>query len=217
MDCHYTTTPRHCSKLSLFSHTLSTLYLCVCLSFFPSLFLLLPLLSFRFEVQLDVLKQLGDRLDAQLQQMEADLAKIPREQAARRRATQIKLSRDYQKVELAAKNLILEARRKKAQVAEQQRQALASAVNKGDASEEERIALELQLQQESLNEEIMREREEEIRNINRGMHQVNEIYKVRSCILYTLFCVCDQVQEDELEDEFVLVVLGSGGVVLPTD
>ena len=28
-----------------------------------------------------------------------------------------------------------------------------------------------------LHEEIMREREEEIRNINRGMHQVNEIYK----------------------------------------
>jgi len=28
-----------------------------------------------------------------------------------------------------------------------------------------------------LNEEIMREREEEIKSINRGMHQVNEIYK----------------------------------------
>ena len=28
-----------------------------------------------------------------------------------------------------------------------------------------------------LHEEIMREREAEIRNINRGMHQVNEIYK----------------------------------------
>jgi syntaxin 7 len=28
-----------------------------------------------------------------------------------------------------------------------------------------------------MNEQIMREREEEIRNINRGMHQVNEIYK----------------------------------------
>lgn len=28
-----------------------------------------------------------------------------------------------------------------------------------------------------MNEEIMREREEEIQNINRGMHQVNEIYK----------------------------------------
>mmetsp|Transcript_12859 Transcript_12859/g.29016 ORF Transcript_12859/g.29016 Transcript_12859/m.29016 type:complete len:84 (-) Transcript_12859:189-440(-) len=28
-----------------------------------------------------------------------------------------------------------------------------------------------------LAEQIMREREDEIRNINRGMHQVNEIYK----------------------------------------
>ena len=28
-----------------------------------------------------------------------------------------------------------------------------------------------------INEEIMREREEEIRNIHKGMHQVNEIYK----------------------------------------
>jgi t-SNARE complex subunit (syntaxin) len=28
-----------------------------------------------------------------------------------------------------------------------------------------------------LAEDIMREREEEIRNINRGMHQVNEIFK----------------------------------------
>jgi t-SNARE complex subunit (syntaxin) len=31
--------------------------------------------------------------------------------------------------------------------------------------------------QQRLDEEIMREREEEIRTINRGMHQVNEIYK----------------------------------------
>ena len=37
---------------------------------------------------------------------------------------------------------------------------------------------QLLLQQEDrLQEEIMREREEEIRNINRGMHTVNEIYK----------------------------------------
>ena len=30
---------------------------------------------------------------------------------------------------------------------------------------------------QGLSEQIMREREEEIKNINRGMHQVNEIYK----------------------------------------
>ena len=35
----------------------------------------------------------------------------------------------------------------------------------------------MRLSVQRLNEEIMREREEEIRNINRGMHQVNEIYK----------------------------------------
>lgn len=33
----------------------------------------------------------------------------------------------------------------------------------------------------------MREREEEIRNIHKGMHQVNEIYKVRILSLYQLF------------------------------
>ena len=33
------------------------------------------------------------------------------------------------------------------------------------------------LLKQKLHEEMMREREEEIRNINKGMHQVNEIYK----------------------------------------
>jgi syntaxin 7 len=37
--------------------------------------------------------------------------------------------------------------------------------------------IQQQLEQDRLNEEIMREREEEIRKINRGMHTVNEIYK----------------------------------------
>lgn len=34
-----------------------------------------------------------------------------------------------------------------------------------------------------INEEIMREREEEIKNIHKGMHTVNEIYKVWFCII----------------------------------
>jgi t-SNARE complex subunit (syntaxin) len=37
--------------------------------------------------------------------------------------------------------------------------------------------IQQQLEQDRLNEEIMREREEEIRKINKGMHTVNEIYK----------------------------------------
>ena len=37
--------------------------------------------------------------------------------------------------------------------------------------------MQLQMQEDRLAEEIIREREEEIRNINKGMHTVNEIYK----------------------------------------
>lgn len=36
----------------------------------------------------------------------------------------------------------------------------------------------MKLQDDRVTEEIMREREEEVRKINQGMHQVNEIYKV---------------------------------------
>ena len=167
----------------------------------------------RFDVQVDVLKQLGTRLEAQLKEQEADIAALPREQAARQRSTYIKLSRDFQRVEVTFKNLVLEVRRKRAKLDDQKRQALsATTANTTNATEEERIGLELQLQQEvsqerrtmhmqichpltiyihltlfekqRLNEEIMREREEEIRSINRGMHQVNEIYKVRFCTFF---------------------------------
>ena len=40
-----------------------------------------------------------------------------------------------------------------------------------------------------INEEIMREREEEIKNIHKGMHTVNEIYKVWFCIVSVVW-VC---------------------------
>jgi t-SNARE complex subunit (syntaxin) len=50
-----------------------------------------------------------------------------------------------------------------------------------------------------LNEEIMREREEEIRNINRGMHQVNEIYKDLAHIVGSQQDHIDRI-ETQMED-----------------
>lgn len=50
-----------------------------------------------------------------------------------------------------------------------------------------------------LHEEIMREREEEIRNINRGMHQVNEIYKDLAHIVGTQQEQIDSI-ETQMED-----------------
>jgi hypothetical protein len=52
-----------------------------------------------------------------------------------------------------------------------------SSMDDTNVFEQHRIQQQLQIQEDRLHEEIMREREEEIRNINKGMHTVNEIYK----------------------------------------
>merc|ERR1711935_578355 len=59
----------------------------------------------------------------------------------------------------------------------------------------ESFKLQLTQQQDRIYEDIMREREEEIRNINKGMHQVNEIYKDLAHIIGS-----QQEQVDEVEE-----------------
>jgi hypothetical protein len=72
--------------------------------------------------------------------------------------------------------LQLEARRKKSAATAAREQQNQHTEETNDESNQLR---QIQMQQDRINEEIMREREEEIRNINQGMHTVNEIYKVR--------------------------------------
>ena len=179
------------------------------------------------------MQQLGGKLETNLKLQETQLNSTKREEASKRRATLIKLTRDFRSVEVVYKNLVLDTRRRKARIYEQkQQQYNVSSSNNTENNNnstggpemqgqaDQGMQLELQLQQEvslscwkyveppsapwvlthcivcfppsqqRLNEEIMRERENEIRNINRGMHQVNEIYKVCWCfssrILYLL-------------------------------
>jgi len=102
----------------------------------------------RYDVQADVLLQLGDKLETNLQAQEMQLEQMPREQAAKRRATLVKLNRDFRKIEAVYKNLVLDARRKRAYQA-QHKQPIAHNVPMSDMSQEEqRIQLELQLQQD---------------------------------------------------------------------
>jgi len=54
------------------------------------------------------------------------------------------------------------------------------------AMTEEGMRWQMQIQEDKINEEIMQEREEEIKNIHKGMHQVNEIYKVGRALVYCL-------------------------------
>lgn len=155
-----------------------------------------------------------------LRTMETQLDQIPRTEAARRRATLVKLGRDFARIQAIYKNIVSETKRKRARLA-QAKPLDVEHRQEPPTEEEERIQLELQLQQDvsfdtllggtnaysvmscltftskkRLNEEIMREREYEIRNINRGMHQVNEIYKDLANIVGS-----QQEQIDQIETQ----------------
>jgi len=125
---------------------------------------------------------------------------MPRADAARLRATHIKLTRDYRRVETNFKNIQLETKKRPHHP---QRNASAASnhnfqnppnSNNSNFPEQQSFQLQQQLQEDRINEEIMREREEEIRNINKGMHQVNEIYKDLAHIV-----AGQQEQIDEVE------------------
>jgi len=67
--------------------------------------------------------------------------------------------------------------------------------------------LQMQLRDDRIVEEIMREREEEVRNINKGMHQVNEIYKdLANIVSYQQ----DQIDEVEVSMEHANKTAESG-------
>jgi syntaxin 7 len=108
----------------------------------------------------------------------------------------IKLQRDFERVQSRAQQLQDMAKTKIASLQQQQQSSkMATSTNannmpfflnhdtNGTGDENDAVLRQYQQQQlliqqeDRLQEEIMREREEEIRNINRGMHTVNEIYK----------------------------------------
>jgi hypothetical protein len=64
------------------------------------------------------LKQLGEKLEKQLQVQESQLESLARTEASKKRATHIKLDRDFRRVEANFKNVLLETRRKRARLQE---------------------------------------------------------------------------------------------------
>ena len=126
---------------------------------FPSAYQLHRLLIFllllrtfihRYSVQVDVLQQLGGKLETSLRQQETQLNLTPRTEAAKRRATLIKLNRDFRRIEGVFKNMVLDTKRQKALVPDQQKRQQPHDVGAGgeQTEEEQRMQLELQLQQD---------------------------------------------------------------------
>jgi len=137
----------------------------------------------QFNVQVDVIRQLGSKIEIQLKDQllssSSSISTMSRSDLSRSRATHTKLTRDYNQVKNTLNNLLLEARRKR-NIAESRRSEEEEVEQKNLFEKEigyDTAKLQMQLREDRVNEEIMREREEEIRNINKGMHQVNEIYK----------------------------------------
>lgn len=106
--------------------------------------------AFRYSVQVDVLKQLGGKLESNLKLQETQLNQTPRTEAAKRRATLIKLNRDFRRVEAVFKNLMLDTRRQNVPLKDRKQNHYQPDSGAGaDISEEEqRMQLELQLQQD---------------------------------------------------------------------
>ena len=151
----------------------------------------------QYEAQTHVLQQLEEKLKVllHLQQSTPPPPPLP----ANNQTAMMKLQRDFERVQLRVQQLQDMAATKISSIQQQSKMTTSSiATNSSSSStmpfffntnhptgeENDTPVLrqyqqqQLMLQQEDrLQEEIMREREEEIRNINRGMHTVNEIYK----------------------------------------
>mmetsp|Transcript_28983 Transcript_28983/g.61720 ORF Transcript_28983/g.61720 Transcript_28983/m.61720 type:complete len:300 (-) Transcript_28983:243-1142(-) len=145
-------------------------------------------LQTQYNLQIEVINQLGQRIENQLRSHESRLTTLPRTEASSLRTTHVKLTRDYRLVEQQFKNVQLDTKRKRGLAEVRQREAVRMQEDEkerkrrekgpgGEDMTEEGMRWQMQVQEDKINEEIMREREEEIKNIHKGMHQVNEIYK----------------------------------------
>lgn len=90
------------------------------------------------------MKQLGEKLEKQLQVQESQLESLPRTEASKKRATHIKLARDFRRVEANFKNVQLETRRKRARLQEERLQT------EQQSNIEQDDELQRQLQQEDV-------------------------------------------------------------------
>mmetsp|Transcript_28332 Transcript_28332/g.79647 ORF Transcript_28332/g.79647 Transcript_28332/m.79647 type:complete len:270 (-) Transcript_28332:82-891(-) len=149
----------------------------------------------QYKVQLDVLRQLEQRVRDQLQaQRQATGMNEGRKQ------TLTKLTRDFERVQSSAEACRARVTRQQKQL--QQRGAAGGGAAMGSSSEsanalqQEQARFEQQMMQDRMQEEIMREREEEIRKINQGMHTVNQIYKDLASIVGS-----QQEQVDQIETQ----------------
>lgn len=106
----------------------------------------------RLNCQVDVISQLGGRIDQQLRAQETRIQRMSRTDASRNRATHVKLTRDFRRVEATFNKLKLELKQRRGLVEarraqeEDERRFAAEA-----SSSEQAMRLEMQLQEDVSN------------------------------------------------------------------
>ena len=77
----------------------------------------------RYNLQIEVINQLGQRIENQLRSQESRLTALPRNEASSLWTTHVKLTRDYRLVEQQFKNVQLDVKRKRGLAEARQREA----------------------------------------------------------------------------------------------
>ena len=149
----------------------------------------------QYEAQNHVLQQLEEKLKSLLLlQPQPQGTSTHYHSTTTTTTAMMKLQRDYERVQIRVQQLQDIATTKISSIQQQQQQQKSNGStipffmnqtshNPTGGEENDTVLRQYQQQQlllqqeDRLQEEIMREREEEIRNINQGMHTVNEIYK----------------------------------------
>lgn len=151
--------------------------------------------------QLDVIKELREKIQAQLRLQQQQAERASRQDAARLGAMNAKLTKDYNRVNAIALDVGAQAERRMREV-DTQRQLQADADDEraqvafagADAGRQQGIVEvqqrreRVQMQEEAINTAIIQETEEELQNINKSLYTVNEIYR-------DLANIVDQQQE----------------------
>lgn len=157
-------------------------------------------LELQYKAQSDVLRQLESRLKEHIMGQRQRISN--QSQTSSHKQALLKLERDFEKVQSSVtftKSKVQKQMKQYQQLnAARSQDERVAAINNNSA----RTALEQQqilIQRDQLQQQIMQEREDEIRKINKGMHQVNQIYKDLAHIVGEQQEHVDQI-EDKMEE-----------------
>lgn len=154
----------------------------------------------QYKAQSDVLRQLEARLKEQIMGQRQRIKN--QSQTSSHKQALMKLERDFEKVQASVTNTKSRVQKQMKQYQQLDSAKLQDERAANNSNNSARSALEQQqilIQRDQLQQEIMREREDEIRKINKGMHQVNQIYKDLAHIVGEQQEHVDQI-EDKMEE-----------------